>query len=156
MEDVVAVHPFRVGRAEIGSGPHAQHFRFELEGKIQRANGFDFEKDNRPGGSTASRHEHTLADGEGRVRVSDGGEAGRHFDGRSVGLDVDRHRIIGKLRLDVEAAQNLHREHPALEYAALFAQNRAAFTRNRERLRPLHGARDDERIAVNGEPGDGF
>jgi len=55
VDNVVAAvaDPFDVRSAEIGRGPHAQHFRLESKGEAQGAQGRDLEEDNYTRGVSA-------------------------------------------------------------------------------------------------------
>jgi hypothetical protein len=90
------------------------------------------------------------------VRVSDRGHGRRDLDGGRQFRDVDRGRIIGQLRRDAEAAQNLHGIQPRFERSALLPENSPALSGHSERLGAFDCACNRERSGMNREPRQGL
>ena len=115
-------HPLRVRRAERWHRPHLAHVGGEAEDQVHRAHRVHLEEHDGagPGGRCIGR-KHDLPDGDGDVRVGDGGAVGAYFDLAGHRVQVERHRIVFDIGFDGEVREQLDRKYPGLEGALLLA-----------------------------------
>ena len=158
LDQVVAARllPLGTGGAEVGSRPHPHHVQAETEGQLDRPHGIDLENHANGAAVRAACREHALPDGEGGVRVGDGGHLRRDVDDGGEPIDVDRYRVVLHFRRDAELAEDLRRPQPGLERAVLLAQDRSVLAHHAERLLPLAGLRDGKHGRLDWKPGDGM
>src|SRR5260370_4866375 len=94
--------------AERRRRPLLDHRRFEGDSEDRGANGLDLEKDDCAPGlvALACGNEHVLPDGNGGVRVGNGGVVGLDVDGRGSRVQVDGYRVTVQFGREVQVAED--------------------------------------------------